>query len=167
MRCIWACLSISVSLLAQQANDTVSGTVLNSETGELVKYALVTLMSVPKFDSGHPPQQPVTPVQRFIQTDGSGNFQFDGRPSGGTSRQIAGKPLLNGEAALSHLAQCADDGLARPCESQQTLANITFPARCLNRGTLQAIRAGGASPVSERSAATSNYEMSQCPHGRL
>jgi hypothetical protein len=92
MRCIWACLSISVSLLAQQANDTVSGTVLNSETGELVKYALVTLMSVPKFDSGHPPQQPVTPVQRFIQTDGSGNFQFNGRPSGGTSAKLPANP---------------------------------------------------------------------------
>ena len=82
MRCIWACLSISIPLLAQQANDTVSGMVLNSETGEPVKYALVSLRSVPKFDPEHPPQQPITPVQRSVQADGSGQFQFNGLTKG-------------------------------------------------------------------------------------
>jgi hypothetical protein len=81
-RLIFAYILISFPLIAQEAgNYSISGVVVNSQTGEPVKYALVTLMSFPVFDPNHPPQQPVKPqgpTQKTAQAGETGEFVFHG-----------------------------------------------------------------------------------------
>jgi hypothetical protein len=73
----------SFPLVAQQTGDySMSGIVSNAETGEPVKYALVTLMSVPKFEPENRPANQVVPRQMHTQTDGAGQFQFHGLAKG-------------------------------------------------------------------------------------
>ena len=81
MRLIITGLILSFSLLAQQTGDySISGAVLNAQTGEPVKYALVTLMSFPVFDPSvsaeHAKPQP--PLQKITQAGSAGEFQFNG-----------------------------------------------------------------------------------------
>lgn len=71
----------SLSLLAQPAGDySISGVVINAQTGEPVKYALVTLMGFPKMDPSQQfdPAKPPRPIQKSIQAGGGGEFQFTG-----------------------------------------------------------------------------------------
>jgi hypothetical protein len=83
MRLILAGLIFSFSLIAQQTGDfSISGVVLNAQTGEPVKYALVTLMSFRTFETSQPEERskPQPPLQKTTQAGGAGEFQFNGLP---------------------------------------------------------------------------------------
>lgn len=81
-RLIFASILISFPLIAQEsANYSISGVVVNSQTGEPVKFALVTLMSFPVLDRNHPPTQPMKlqgPTQKTAQAGETGEFVFHG-----------------------------------------------------------------------------------------
>jgi hypothetical protein len=68
---------VSFSLIAQKGDYSISGVVVNAQTGEPVKYALVTLMGFQKPD----PQQQgkfKPPLQKSTQAGAAGEFQFQG-----------------------------------------------------------------------------------------
>ena len=78
-----AALILSFSLVGQQTGEySVTGVVLNTQTGEPVKYALVTLMSFQQFDPSQPENSSKiqTSIHRTTQTGGAGEFQFVGLP---------------------------------------------------------------------------------------
>lgn len=78
MRFIFAGLICLFSLRAQETGSySISGVVVNSQTGEPVKYALVTLRSFRPFDPSTPqPAKPQSPVQKSAQAGSAGEFQF-------------------------------------------------------------------------------------------
>ncbi len=82
LRLTLASILISIPLIAQNAGEySISGVVVNSQTGEPVKYALVKLMSFPTFDRAHPQPQPVKPpAQKTLQAGATGEFAFHGLP---------------------------------------------------------------------------------------
>src|SRR5579872_1492850 len=96
MRQIAALLIVSGSLLAQQAGEySISGAAINAETGEPVKYALITLMrfEMPDPKSGEP-STPARPLRKMIQAGPGGEFQFLGLGPGHYSIN-AEKPGFN------------------------------------------------------------------------
>jgi hypothetical protein len=81
-RLLFASILISFPLIAQESeNYSISGVVVNSQTGEPVKYALVRLISFPVFDRKDPPQhsvKPQGPKQKTAQAGETGEFVFHG-----------------------------------------------------------------------------------------
>ena len=68
-------LIFSFSLIAQTGDYSISGVVVNAQTAEPVKYALVTLMGFQKPD----PQEQgkvQAPLQKSTQAGAAGEFQF-------------------------------------------------------------------------------------------
>ncbi len=81
MRLIFAGLIFSLSSLAQQTGDfSITGVVVNAQTGEPVKYALVTLVGFHEFDASQPRDllKAQRPVQKTAQAGPAGEFQFNG-----------------------------------------------------------------------------------------
>src|SRR5580658_5600808 len=77
MRLTMAGLIFSFSLIAQTGEYSITGVVVNAQTGEPVKYALVTLMGFQKPDSQQQGKfQP--PLQKSTQAGAAGEFQFQG-----------------------------------------------------------------------------------------
>ncbi|HVO99627.1 MAG TPA: carboxypeptidase-like regulatory domain-containing protein [Bryobacteraceae bacterium] len=78
---IIALFIVSFSLLAQDRGEfSISGVVVNEQTGEPIKYALVTLMGFRKAEPSQA-QQPLKmpqPVQKSIQAGPAGEFRFNG-----------------------------------------------------------------------------------------
>src|SRR5271155_1647693 len=77
MRPILMAFIFSFPLIAQTGDYSISGMVVNAQTGEPVKYALVTLMGFQKPD----PQQQgkfQPPLQKSTQAGAAGEFQFQG-----------------------------------------------------------------------------------------
>jgi Carboxypeptidase regulatory-like domain len=74
MRAILGGVIFSFALIAQQSGDySISGTVVDSETGEPVRYALVTLTEF------HERGDPVpAPAKKDVQAGGAGEFHFNG-----------------------------------------------------------------------------------------
>ncbi len=82
LRLLFASIVISVPLLAQgPGNYSISGVVVNSQTGEPVKYALVTLVSFPVFDANQTAEQPMQPPdfkKKAALAGETGEFIFHG-----------------------------------------------------------------------------------------
>jgi protocatechuate 3,4-dioxygenase beta subunit len=80
MRVILTSLLISCSLFAQHSGDlSIKGLVVNAQTGEPVKYALVSLTAVNEAGGSDSPQMPSS---KSVQTNGSGEFEFAGLAKG-------------------------------------------------------------------------------------
>src|SRR5947209_304647 len=78
MRTFLASLIFPLTLLAQPAGDwSISGVVLNSQTGEPVKYALVTLMSFGSPSEFRAPSKLRLPLRKTTRAGGAGEFQFN------------------------------------------------------------------------------------------
>lgn len=76
---------VSFSLIAQtpKGNYSLSGVVTNTQTGEPVKNALVTLVEQPVFKTdGSPPARPTPSAPRSKLAGIGGEFQFDGLAEG-------------------------------------------------------------------------------------
>ena len=81
MRHIISALIFSFSLLGQQSGDySITGTTLNAQTGEPVKYALITLTGSLDPSRQEEPSKPQIPIRKSTQAGVAGEFQFSGLP---------------------------------------------------------------------------------------
>ena len=79
MRLIIASAIFSFSLIAQQAGEySLSGVVVNAQTGEPVKYALVMLTGFQAQESGKIDPAKLQPLQKSTQAGDAGEFRFTG-----------------------------------------------------------------------------------------
>lgn len=113
-------MAFAVEVLAQSPQFSVAGTVVNSETGEPLKYALVQLTHFPSPGKAADDSKPFKPITKSAITDIAGAFRFDGLEPGAYNLN-AQKPEFtlpprdnNGASPLSFQLTASREDLSIP-----------------------------------------------------